>query len=248
MESLQTILAFIGTAALGGGVLVTVVYQAFKHFAAKWLDARFDERLQSLKHGHDQEIESLRFRIASLLDRTVKLHQREFDVLPEAWGKLNDAYWYVKSFISPMQSYPDLDAMGPLQLEEFIASCTLLEWQKVEIRQTSKERTALYIKQIFWHKLAEAQNQCRDGYTYLMKNGIFIDREIYKQLLEIHDLVWNALIEHKINEESKNAVDNHDHISKMRTRGDELMRDIERQIHQRLWSADLTVWEKKGGG
>jgi putative transposase len=26
------------------------------------------------------------------MDRTTKLHQREFDVLPEAWGRLNDAF------------------------------------------------------------------------------------------------------------------------------------------------------------
>jgi len=82
--------------AAGGG-LTLIAYQIFKRFAVKWLDSKFEERLQALKHKHGKEIERLRFEIAKLLDRATKLHQREFEVLPEAWSKLNDAFWNTQS-------------------------------------------------------------------------------------------------------------------------------------------------------
>jgi hypothetical protein len=60
----------------------------FKVLGEKWLNAKFEERLAQYKHAQQKEIEQLRFRINSLMDRTTKLHQHEFDVLPEAWSRL----------------------------------------------------------------------------------------------------------------------------------------------------------------
>lgn len=74
MEPLNDILRLVGTLVLAGGGLSLIVYQTFKHLAAKWLDARFEERLQALKHEQQKEIEQLRLKISTLLDRAVKLH------------------------------------------------------------------------------------------------------------------------------------------------------------------------------
>jgi hypothetical protein len=234
METLDQLLKVIGGIVLAGGGLSLIVYQAFKHLAAKWLDARFEERLQALKHQHGKEIEELRFKISTMLDRATKLHQREFEVLPEAWSKLNDAFWNVRGFVSPMQSYPDIDRMSNAQQIEFIRACRLNDWQKTELL-SAKDKNDVYQHHIFWHKLSDAQEKSRDAYSYLIKNGIFINDEIRGGFSAIHDLVWNALTEHQLNEEHKIRPRQRDAIGRLLSDGEAAMKDLERMVHQRLW-------------
>jgi hypothetical protein len=234
MDALDPLLKFVGGIVIAGGGLSLIVYHAFKYLAAKWLDARFEERLQALKHEQQKELEQLRYKVSALLDRAVKLHQREFDVLPEAWSKLNDAYWYVRSFVSALQTYPNVDQMNPAQQEEFIDSCQLQEWQKAELRQ-APEKTRYYQSKIFWHKLTQANEKSRDAYTYLIKNGIFISEDLRQKFSVIHDLFWNALTEHQMNEEHDIRPRQRDQIGKLASEGDGMMKALERDIHERLW-------------
>jgi len=100
--------------------------------------------LEAYKHQQQKELEELRFKISGLLDRTTKLHQREFEVLPEAWAKLVIAHAKVQGLVSAFQEHPDLDRMTPKQLEEFIQNSQLKQWQKDELRSadgnTNKRR------------------------------------------------------------------------------------------------------------
>ena len=84
MELLDSVLKVIGFIVIAGGGLSLIVFHVFKYLGEKWLDSKFEERLQALKHEHGKELERLRFKISTALDRATKLHQREFDVLPDA--------------------------------------------------------------------------------------------------------------------------------------------------------------------
>ena len=123
---------------LGLGITATAVvaaaYAVFQFLGKRWLEARFAERLERFKHDQNQEIERLRYRINALMDRTTKLHQHEFEVLPEIWDKLGIAFSATSNFTSRMASYPDLDQMGEAQFSEFLAACELFGWQKDELR------------------------------------------------------------------------------------------------------------------
>jgi hypothetical protein len=74
---------FLGTLLASGIVSAGALFALFKIFGEKWLDAKFEQRLAKYKHEHDQEIERLRGRINALMDRTIKLHQHEFETLPQ---------------------------------------------------------------------------------------------------------------------------------------------------------------------
>jgi hypothetical protein len=88
------ILKLIGGVAAIGAVSSASAYALFRIFATKWIETRFSERLEAFKHQQNQEIEHLRFRINTMMDWKVKLHQREFEVLPETWSLLTDAFLY----------------------------------------------------------------------------------------------------------------------------------------------------------
>jgi hypothetical protein len=94
---------------LGLGIAATAVvaaaYAVFQFLGKRWLEARFAERLEKFKHDQNQEIERLRYRINALMDRTTKLHQHEFEVLPEIWNKLGIAFSATSNFTSRMASY-----------------------------------------------------------------------------------------------------------------------------------------------
>jgi hypothetical protein len=112
VSTLQNILAALGGLVVGGGILGTVVYTIFKILGEKWLNAKFEERLAAYKHAQQRELEELKFQINTLMDRTLKLHQREFDVLPEAWGRLNDAFKVIRPVTLGFQQSPDVNAMS----------------------------------------------------------------------------------------------------------------------------------------
>jgi len=237
METLDPLFKFVGGIVLAGGGISLIVYQIFKHLASKWLDSKFDERLQALRHLHGKEIEQLKFRISTLLDRATKLHQREFDILPEAWSKLNDAFWATRGFVHPMQSFPNIDRMSGPQQASFIAACKLLDWQKVEL-STAKDKNKDYQDKIFWHRLAEIQDKDREAYTFVVKNGIFINEEIRLKFSAIHDLVWNSLTEHKMNQEHNIRPLQREKIGKLLAEGEDQMKELERLVHVRLWPAE----------
>lgn len=236
MDELNAVLKLVGGVVVAGGGLSYIVFQTFKRLGAKWLDARFEERLQALKHTQQKELEQLRYKISALLDRTVKLHQREFDVLPEAWSKLNDAYWRVRSLVSPVQSYPDVGKMPVAQQEQFIADCKLEEWQKVELRQ-AVDKTKYYQTEIFWARLAEAKEDLRIAYEYHIKNGIFIREDLRQKFSTVHDLLWHALTEHETNRRYDMIPRKSEEVSKLNSTSDDFMKILEREIHQRLWPA-----------
>ena len=172
MTSLTDILAAIGALIVGSGAVTAIAFGLFKVLGEKWLNAKFEERLAEYRHAQQKEIEQLRFKINALMDRTTKLHQHEFDVLPEAWSRLNEAFAHTTALVSPLQSYPDLNRMRDDHLNEFLKKTTLEEWEKTEL-MAETDRTEFFVKRIFWHRLSDAKAACREHHIYLKKSGIF---------------------------------------------------------------------------
>ena len=171
----------------------------FKTFGEKWLSAKFNERLESYRHAQQKELERLKFNINALMDRTTKLHQYEFDVLPQLWALLNEAFAETQFLISRLQTTPDLDSMGDSQLSEFMASCSLAQWQKIELIKMP-QKTSEYQKMMFWHKLHKAQSKYSEFNDYYIKNGIFIQKDMKAKFDEISGMIIEAIGEKEFEE------------------------------------------------
>lgn len=149
----------------------------FRTLGEKWLSSKFDKQLESYRHAQQKELERLKFNINALMDRTTKLHQYEFDVLPQLWALLNESYSEVARFTSSLQSYPDLDRMEEAQLSEFLQKCELDQWQKIKLTGLNL-RNKEYQDMIFWHNLNKANSKFMDFNNYYIKNCIFIQEEL----------------------------------------------------------------------
>ena len=75
---------------------------------------------------------------------------KEYEVLPEAWGRLNEAYWKAQVIVAPFRSYPDVEKMTEAHFNEFVASCRLHDWEKEELAHTER-KNEYYQRHIFGH-------------------------------------------------------------------------------------------------
>jgi len=236
VANLTEILAGIGALIVGSGTIGAIAFGLFKVLGEKWLNAKFEERLAEYKHAQQKEIEQLRFRINTLMDRTTKLHQHEFDVLPEAWSRLNDAFGHTGAVVSPVQTYPDLNRMSEDHVNEYLKKTALQEWEKAEL-MTQTDRTEFFRKRIFWYRLSDARAACREHHTYLKKSGIFIPADVRDKFYELDTLMWDALGEQETNERMEQIPRMQEKIGVFRKRGPELLKALEQQVQTRLWNS-----------
>ena len=210
---------------------------AFKILGEKWLSAKFSERLEAYKHAQQKELERLKFNINSLMDRTTKLHQYEFDVLPELWGLLNDAFGHAIRLVSRLQTNPDLDRMEPEHLAEFIEACDLPQWQNKKLAVMTHKNDE-YFKMIFWLKLNKANGATVEFNNFYVKNGIFIQSDLKTHFDEIRDMIFEALNEKEF--EKSYGVPREGRYEKsdrLWQNGEAKLAEIGALVQNRLWNA-----------
>ncbi len=232
-------------ALVGGGVAVVaatvaLAYWLFKLFSEKWLTAKFDERLAAYKHQQQKELEQLRYTINSLMDRTIKLHQREFEILPEAWAKLADAFASVASIVAGLQSYPDLNRLTEPQLAEVLMGTDLPSWKQDEIKAAS-DKTSAYQSELQWKRKNVARDEYYKFHDYLRKNGIFIRQEMKSKFAELSELIHMALIEHEMNLENPHHQTSREHTFKLMKEGEAIRKGLEVLVQNRLWDSQTTT-------
>ncbi len=238
-EIFDLLLKAAGLLVLAGGGAAGLIIGPFRYLADKWLTSKFDRRLEEFKHAQDVEMENLRFKISTLFDRTTKLHQREFEVVPAAWALLVECKNQVSAFITAFQQYPDLDRMTGPQLEEFLEDSFLAKWQRDEIKAKAK-KVDYYIDAVFFHRYGEARTACREQHVYVLKNAIFMHRDMTEQFDRISDLAWKALVEHEVNQFSKPIPRLTTARDALQKEGDPLMKSLEEAIHGALWQGNIS--------
>jgi hypothetical protein len=235
------ILTYLSAAILAVGGFGAIIYWLFKLLAEKWLNAKFEERLSAYKHAQQKELEQLKFEISALLDRTVKLHQREFDVLPEAWGLLTDAFSITRPVTLGAVFSPDIKKMTGEQFEDFLEKIPLAAWQKSELKAAS-DPVRYYLDAISWHDLNRAQKSCAEFHVYLLKNGIFIPPDIRTKFSELDDLLAEAIGERRagLQYPTTGMAQTFDKGVALDRRGPGLLKSLERDVQGRLWNLPVS--------
>ncbi|WP_062630486.1 hypothetical protein [Devosia sp. Leaf64] len=215
--------------------LVGAAYWAFQTFADKWLQSKFDERLEELRHEQTRELEHLRFSISTMMDRTTKLHEREYQTLPQLWEQLSEAWGEVASFISSVQALPDLSRMNDAELEEHLGRSPLFESQKQKVRD-SKNRTSAYADEVYWHRKLQVDSAVRTFSRALRFNGIFVLPEIKEKMAKLDKLLWDAFDEFEFNQEHKPVPRDRKAKDLFENVGSAELKSLEKDIQERLWS------------
>ena len=229
----QALLALFGGGVVVIGAIVAATYGLFKIFGEKWLDSRFAERREALRHEQQKELEALRIPYARLVDRATKLNQREFDVIPEAWARLCEAYERTRSLVATLQWSIEFNNMTSEQRDEFIDRCKLEKWEKKELASV-ENKTDYYGKRIFWHKLDETQKYVSELHMYVRKNGVLMPIDIRKQFEKLYQLIGCALVEQEQNHQYEYIPKQYGKRDKFVKEGETIMQNLEKDIEQRL--------------
>jgi len=197
----QAIAQFIGKAIAYGGGGAVVAYAIFTFLGKKWIEGKFAERLETYRNELNKELEKTRYEINALFNRVTKIHEKEFEVLPEAWYKMQDALGRASQFTSYVQYYPDLNHMSQSALEEFLEKSPFHKFEKQELLQAS-DKISYYEDRIFWYKLRDVEEAFRDFHNYIIKNKIFLTQDLQEQFTKIDNVMWSAIVERKVGHEA----------------------------------------------
>jgi predicted translin family RNA/ssDNA-binding protein len=231
----DNVAALVGYALIGSTFITGLAYWLFKTFGEKWLSSKFEERLASYKHEQQKEIEQLRFNISRMMDRTAKLHQREFESLPEIWGRLVDVHSGIASLTSPLQMYPDVDRMTSKQFDEFVAATPFSDVTKDELR-TAPKKLEFYKNAITWHRISEAYKRHFEFSMYFQKNSIFVHEELDSKIQVISDALYSALVEKESSHEHKEFRQDWRKSKEEMKKATDDLKSLKREVQSRLWT------------
>jgi hypothetical protein len=230
---IDQVLKFLGEIVVYGGGSVAIAYLAFQKFGEKWIQNKFDKSLEAYKHQQNLEIQRLRVEIDSMLSRVLKIQEKEFEVLPEAWNKLDEVYFKIMGLVSPVQMTPDIDGMNEFHLEEFLSKIDLPESKKNEIR-SSPYRSDVYSEAIFWKKLNEAKFAIGEFQKYVGKNSIFLPTSLKKAFEDFSKSLSSVLIEKEVGKEANDHKMEFSSFEKLQKEVEPLYKSIETEIQSRL--------------
>lgn len=232
--ALGPILSVFGAAVIGGGVTTAFAYWLFRLFSEKWLANKFAERLENFKHEHQKELQRLRLEIDSLLDRTLKLHTKEFEVLPQAWSLMADAFGAMQGASIAFLQLPDLNRMSKPQFDDFISRLDWPDWQKTELREaTDKIRYFGDVEQ--WRNLQGANRKRIELHLYLSKNGIFIEKELLDNFFALNMMMIEAYVEREMAMQHKHIAQKFDKAMALGEKGKTLFDQLQSDVQKRLW-------------
>lgn len=199
MQIITKLMAVLGAFGLTGGVAAAIAYWLFHVLGKGWLDSHFQRDLETLKAEHQREAERFKADLGRYADRAAKFHEREYEVLPEVWGKMNKAFGAIYYVIASLQEREDLSGMTETELDSWLERSDLDVVQKSKIKE-SLDKNKEYGRILTWSQINDADKALIDFNNYFIMQDIFIDENIAVQISESAKIMRSALISRKMAE------------------------------------------------
>jgi len=230
---MDEIYVFIGKVITYAGGAIALAYAVFMFLGKKWIESKFDERFATFKHAQEQELERYHHQVNILLSRVTKIHEKEIEILPELWQKLQDALGNVSSLTSRLQYYPDFQYMSQETFEEFLKDSKLNDADKKQL-VSAPDKNEFYKKTIFWYNLRDAKASVREYRNFMAYNRIFLSKDLKLEFEKIDELLAQALA----NRETGELARNYDMISEaykiLDKEAETIVERIESLVQERL--------------
>lgn len=236
MNVVDQFTAWFGQLVITVSIAVPVVGWLFKTYSTKWLDKHFSEKLQSLKHQQQKELEDFKFDLNRLMDRTVKLHQYEFDELPILWAKCVKAFGSARYVTTGLQRYAEISKMEDEELRGFLEESGDFTENDIEKIINSTDRDKDYRAGVDWHQLHKAQTDFHEFNEKRLVTGIFLTDDLQEKFQNMTELINLALIEKGMANEYNDYPNRFKNAKKLEAEGTLLIKNMEKLIKERLWN------------
>jgi hypothetical protein len=174
------------------GIPAGVLFLLLKFWGKKWLETYFQK-----------DLESHRYQLNTLFNRINKVHEKEFDVLPEMFSYMIDALDALKAATSAVKEYPNIMEMPDERLREILIEKDVPEYKIGHILSLSmKERQKDYQQIINFKKIYESKNKIIDFHKFVERNLLFLSDDLQEQFSKADGLMWSIAINYEVGEEA----------------------------------------------
>lgn len=231
--------SWLGISALASAL---AAWALFKWLGSKWIENKFSKSLEEYKADQGRELERLRHKINSAFDRTKRLHDHEFETLPDIWAKLCAAYASGCAYVAIWKTYAHIEGLDDQALDEFLETTEFRPWEKRDIKSAADKQSKFTRLQNFYEHRS-AMEKLVDLYNVFRTKGIFIKPELEEKFAAMIQSIHRAVQEHNFQEVHPGSIprtrEKADHLE---TYGKELLAEIKKDVAARLWdSTEATV-------
>lgn len=228
----------LGNVFIYGVPSVGIAWLFLQKAAERWVDAHFAKRQKAFEHEQAKELQRIKAKLDTVIQGSLKLQEREFKIIPEAWEHIGQAYGVASWLCSPMQTYASLEYMTPGDLDEFLSK---KEWlttgQKNQIRDLSgHSRDTRWQELDTGYRYNQARNALAEADKFLKANSIFIPDALREQFDAQVAIIWDALISF----DSGSFLGSKEYSlikqawEKLKVEGGPLHKEIEKAVRKRL--------------
>ena len=215
---------------LSGGA-TAIAYGLIKFFGKNLLDYHFSEKLEEFKTEQSLKLQHFQFSIDSEFNRISKVHEKEFEILPEAWKKLQEAHQELVNIAHPFQSWPNLNRYSDAELKSFVENSELKDFQRQELL-SAPDKLKYFQEKVFWLRLHKARNKFIEFRKLLKFNKIFFRTELFDIFSKIESVIIVAEVE--LEHLRKPWQETYEAFKKLTEELEELMKSLETAIQERL--------------
>ena len=189
-----------------GGPSVLLALGLARWLGPKLVDQFLVIRVEKFKSEQQKELERLRHLLSS---RISKIHEKEFEVLPQAWLLLNDLHGSVAIALgATFKTYPDFRQLPDQQFEEFLGvkpASRLSDYQKDALRklQDPKDRAKFFSNAMAWCDMDEAKEKRRVFQNFLIEHRIFMNDELREKFRAVNESLSRRSEERRVGKECR---------------------------------------------
>lgn len=188
---MDEILKFIGQMVFVGGGAAAITLGLFIFLGKSWVDRKFAQALEKYKGQQNTELEKLKLKINTLFNKVVKIHDREYEILPGLWQKLVILELEVARAVNMFKQMPDLDKFSPEVLDDFLEVEKVPKIVAEQIRR-SRNKITEYDSYCDRKQMNVALGAFHNYKQYFDENKIFLREDIKKRFAEIDQKMWGV--------------------------------------------------------
>ena len=176
------------------GLSGSTAYGLFRFFGQKWIEQKFSKSLEEFKHEQAKEIAKQQLQIDTIFNRVSKLHDKEFEILPQIWKRLNAANILIQRIEFGYNKFPDLNKMTSEDLEKFMDESDLnFNESEKALMRTQSDKIKVYFKINKSKEFKDAYNAYSQFHIYHAENSIFMKSDLKTKIEAIDKLLRSLL-------------------------------------------------------
>lgn len=226
---------FLGRILAYGIPSIALFWLLFQKSVERWIDAHFSKRQKEFEHEQVKELQRLKVKLDTVVQGALKLQEREFKIIPEAWEKVSEAFGLALWLSAPFEETISVGQLSEAELAEFLEKSDLYETQKAKIREADRRnRDELYREIEIRKRHGRGRQAIADADSFTRMNGLFMPEPMKKQFAQLVQLIWECVVSHQVGTEAKDYKITNDGWKKLKEQGEPLHDAIEVAIRLRL--------------